>query len=234
MSCYITSVFHTISILGVPVHAVTAQQAISELKRWCNERPSEPALVFTPNPEIVMYAQRHPDYLATLKQGALNLPDGAGLVWLNKQLTERVTGSDTMLAMLEYANAQHLQVGIVYNPDGLSTPEMITHAVNSSYPNINLILTTYAFTKVPDMVFVATGFPQQEHYAITHRAELRGTAFVMAVGGSVDYLTQAQRRAPLPFQRLRLEWLWRLWQQPRRLKRIITATILFPLTYWLK
>lgn len=51
----------------------------------------------------------------------------------------------------------------------------------------------------------------------------------MGVGGSFDYLTGKQRRAPRWMQVIGLEWLWRLILQPRRFRRIWNAVIVFPM-----
>lgn len=65
--------------------------------------------------------------------------------------------------------------------------------------------------------FIAVGSPRQEIIAqrLKHRDIARGLA--LCIGASVDFLTGQERRAPRVFQRLGLEWLFRLLQNPRRL-----------------
>jgi exopolysaccharide biosynthesis WecB/TagA/CpsF family protein len=67
--------------------------------------------------------------------------------------------------------------------------------------------------------FLAVGAPQQE--MIAQRLKTRGVArgLCFCVGASVDFLTGAEKRAPVVMQRLGLEWLFRLLQNPRRLAR---------------
>jgi exopolysaccharide biosynthesis WecB/TagA/CpsF family protein len=65
--------------------------------------------------------------------------------------------------------------------------------------------------------FLAVGSPQQEEvaYQLQQRGRARGLA--LCVGASVNFLTGAERRAPLRLQRWGLEWLYRLLHNPRRL-----------------
>src|SRR5262249_35927282 len=65
--------------------------------------------------------------------------------------------------------------------------------------------------------FLAVGSPQQEQVATLLAA--RGTArgLALCIGGSINFVTGRERRAPLWMQQLSLEWLYRLVQDPRRL-----------------
>ncbi|HEY6456370.1 MAG TPA: WecB/TagA/CpsF family glycosyltransferase [Steroidobacteraceae bacterium] len=67
--------------------------------------------------------------------------------------------------------------------------------------------------------FLAVGSPQQE--LIAHQLKTRGVArgFAICVGASINYITGSERRAPAWIQRLALEWLYRLVQNPQRLAR---------------
>lgn len=73
----------------------------------------------------------------------------------------------------------------------------------------------------PELVFVALGAPDQEEWIVDHAAllEKNKVKIAMAVGGSFDFIFNKVKRAPLLLQRLGLEWLWRLIQQPWRSHR---------------
>ena len=70
----------------------------------------------------------------------------------------------------------------------------------------------------PDIVFVAMPSPRKEYWLGTYGRRL-GAPFIMGVGGSIDVLAGHVRRAPVLLQRLGLEWLFRLAQEPRRMFR---------------
>jgi exopolysaccharide biosynthesis WecB/TagA/CpsF family protein len=67
--------------------------------------------------------------------------------------------------------------------------------------------------------FLAVGSPQQERIAALLRARGRARGLGLCVGASLNFLTGAEKRAPQWVQRLALEWLYRLGQDPRRLAR---------------
>ena len=68
----------------------------------------------------------------------------------------------------------------------------------------------------PDILFVAISSPRKEYFLGTHGRGL-GVPLVMGVGGSIDIVAGVTRRAPRILQRLGLEWLFRLLQEPRRM-----------------
>lgn len=73
----------------------------------------------------------------------------------------------------------------------------------------------------PVMIFVALGAPYQEKWLIEWRAFLsaQNVLIGLTVGGAFDVLTGTLPRAPLSWQNLGLEWLWRLIQEPHRWRR---------------
>lgn len=83
----------------------------------------------------------------------------------------------------------------------------------------------------PDILFVAFGHEKQEKWIYENLPDLPGVKLAMGVGGAFDILGGKIKRAPALLRKLGLEWLWRLIQQPRRLKRIWTAIVIFPYLY---
>jgi len=73
----------------------------------------------------------------------------------------------------------------------------------------------------PKLVFVALGAPQQEFWVAQHKQLLKdsGVKIVMVVGGAFDMLTGKVSRAPRLLRQLKLEWFWRLLQEPSRWRR---------------
>ncbi|WP_258871229.1 WecB/TagA/CpsF family glycosyltransferase, partial [Halobacillus trueperi] len=72
----------------------------------------------------------------------------------------------------------------------------------------------------PDIVFVALGSPRQEYWIVDHMEEMDAKVF-QGVGGSFDVLSGRVKRAPAVFQKVGLEWLYRLIKEPWRIKRQI-------------
>jgi N-acetylglucosaminyldiphosphoundecaprenol N-acetyl-beta-D-mannosaminyltransferase len=70
---------HRIEIAGVPFDAVTYADALSRIDDFVDE--GKRVYITTPNPEMLVYADRNPDYKTILRSGALAVPDGTGILW---------------------------------------------------------------------------------------------------------------------------------------------------------
>ena len=76
----------------------------------------------------------------------------------------------------------------------------------------------------PDILFVALGAPRQEKWIYDNLPKLSCVKVAMGVGGSFDIIAGKISRAPKIFQMHGMEWLWRLLQEPKRVRRIYNAT----------
>jgi beta-1,4-glucosyltransferase len=75
-----------------------------------------------------------------------------------------------------------------------------------------------------DIVLVAMGNPIQEEWIRQHMGQIHAKLFI-SVGGLFDFLSGSAKRAPVWVQRLRMEWFFRLCQEPRRMLRRYTVDI---------
>ena len=99
-----------VHVLGVPFDTVTLQQATEIAKGFLKEQKQH--IICTPNPEIVMEAQKDEELMNIVKAADLVVPDGIGIVWASKysekKLTERVAGYDLVQKLLEeIENTEH-------------------------------------------------------------------------------------------------------------------------------
>jgi N-acetylglucosaminyldiphosphoundecaprenol N-acetyl-beta-D-mannosaminyltransferase len=207
---------------------------------WLNE-PRELHVVYTPNPEQIIQSRGNDKFKQALQQADLLLPDGIGLVWASKllalfgrakPLSERIAGVDAVTDLLELAHQRQLEVLVVggrdYSPEDYFTYQgskinWTPGFKEASGPTVEEQRQLELKIKEiqPDLVFVALGAPAQELWIEEHRALLSKNRVVvaMAVGGSFDYLLNKVSRAPYWFRKLGLEWLFRLINEPWRLKR---------------
>ncbi len=81
-----------------------------------------------------------------------------------------------------------------------------------------------------DILFVAFGAPKQELWIARNLEKFQSVKVVIGIGGAFDFISGNIKRAPSIMRKLGIEWLYRLILQPSRIKRIINATIVFPLT----
>ncbi|MDR0462837.1 MAG: WecB/TagA/CpsF family glycosyltransferase [Pseudomonadales bacterium] len=164
-------------------------------------------------------------------------------------LTERLTGSDTASDLVKLAKAKNLKVLALGGRDHecvvdeMGRKKLILKGRQSDvywlegYQDIHK--QTQTETKAvldfinelkPDIILAAFGTPPQEKWLLKHKDFLRenGVRVVVGIGGGLDLLTGKLRRAPRGWQKLRLEWLYRLLQQPWRFKRQLQL----PLFVW--
>ncbi len=225
------SALERLKIFDVEIDCITQSETNEYLQHICSLQRQLPLVVHTPNPEILVYARRHPEYRVILNSADLLLPDGQGIVWASRgKIRERVTGSDTMVSLLHYANEHAYTVGFVIRKDGLSSADDIVRVMQKEYPRCTTsIITELMPESTMDIIFVSLGFPNQEQWIAEMRNRLPHTKILMTIGGAIDFLTGKQKRAPLFFRAIGLEWLWRLLLQPTRFKRIFTAVFIFPM-----
>lgn len=234
--------FPIVSILGVRLHAVTTAQTLAWLETAVSAHI--PRQICTANPEFVMAAQRDPAFHEVLNTADLVLPDGVGLLWAarwrKRQLPERVAGSDLVYRIAELAGQHGWRLYFLGAAEGVA--ERAATRLQTLYPGWQLAgafagsphvedeatLVARIQAAQPDILMVAYGAPAQDVWIARHKAQL-GVPVSIGVGGAFDFVAGVAERAPKWVQQLGLEWLHRLARQPWRWRRILTATVVFPL-----
>jgi N-acetylglucosaminyldiphosphoundecaprenol N-acetyl-beta-D-mannosaminyltransferase len=158
--------------------------------------------------------------------------DGQAIVWasrlLGDPLPERVAGIDLMHALLGLAEERGYRV--YFLGARAEVLERALERIRELHPKLAIAGARDGyFTEAedaavseeiqasrPDIVFVAISSPRKEYF-LGQYGEGLGAPFVMGVGGSIDVVAGVTRRAPVVWQRLGLEWLYRLLQEPRRM-----------------
>ncbi|MEW6197167.1 MAG: WecB/TagA/CpsF family glycosyltransferase [Planctomycetota bacterium] len=213
---------------------VTMDEALERVGELVQAR--RPALVVTPNVDHVVRARRDPAYAATVAQAALVLADGQPLVWLSwmlgTPLKERVAGSDLLPRLCAFAAERGWRVFLLGGAPGAAAAARRvlvrrhpTLQVEGTYcPPMGFETDPLEQAKAravvaavrPQIVFVGLGSPKQERW-IVENMHAYGPAVSIGVGISFSFVAGHVRRAPRWMQRCGLEWLHRVWQEPRRL-----------------
>lgn len=192
----------------------------------------------TPNPELLIIANRDISYRKILNSADLALPDGIGVVWasklLGRSLQGRISGADLMENVCRDVAERPITVGFLGG--GLGIAEKTSECLRQKYPGLKVLLTyggnpdskTLEFiknetrrnnnSKKIDILFVAFGSPKQEIWIADNLKDLPAK-LTIGVGGAFDFVSGKTRRAPLWIRNLGLEWLFRLIMQPWRIKR---------------
>jgi N-acetylglucosaminyldiphosphoundecaprenol N-acetyl-beta-D-mannosaminyltransferase len=224
-------------VLGCPLDAVTLEQALARVDEAVATRVGIQHVAINAAKVVKL---RHDAALQEAVEGCeLITADGQSVVWaaglLGAPLPERVTGIDLMESLLERSTERGYRVYLLG-----ATPEVLDAAAASiaeRHAGINVVGRHHGyFTEdeepavaerirdaLPDVLFVALTTPKKEVFLARWRATL-DVPFVMGVGGSFDILAGRRRRAPRVMQRLGLEWVFRLVQDPRHLLRRYAVT----------
>ena len=225
----------TISILDVPVHGVTTEKALKQVELFMSK--SRVHQIATVNPEFIMKAQEDESFHKVLQSSDLCLPDGIGLLfasrWLGQPLPERVAGSDFVYKLADLSAEKGWRLFLLGAKEGVAreAASVLKDKYNglviagtcsgSSTTSENEAIVEQINTSQADILYVAFGAPRQDKWINRNRESLETVRVAMGIGGSLDFITGRTVRAPLWIQRLGLEWLHRLIQEPWRWRRMM-------------
>lgn len=205
-------------------------------------------MVVTANPEILLYAKRHPEYWNILRQADIRLVDSFGLRMagrLHGAKPTRLTGVDLAWKLCELAQTRGWKVGLIGGQAGVA--DKAAWKLRRSFPDLQVVAeqgggikpdgtddetgaeARYRLThSAPDIMFVAFGHPRQEAWIARNLSDMPSVKIAVGVGGTLDFWAETRRRAPDWMRSIGFEWLYRLVLEPRRWKRIFDALVIFP------
>lgn len=184
------------------------------------------------NPEKLIIAREKPEIKKLLNSATYKIADGIGVVVASKlrkgNIKNRITGIDCMDMLCKLSNDKGYKI-FMYG----AKEEIVKQAkikLEKKYPNIKIvgyidgyeednekIIRTINDCK-PDILFVALGSPKQEIWINENMVKLNAKIF-QGVGGSFDVFSGNIKRAPKWMQKVGLEWLYRLFKEPKRVFR---------------
>jgi len=229
----LTSAVETRRVLGMRVDATSYEHAATEILGWASSGESRYVCIATVN--NVIEAHDNPAYQRVMEHADLVTPDGMPLVWglglLGVRGATRVYGPDLTPILCERAAAAGIPVGF-YG----STPEVLADLTTNLARRCPDLQVGYTYSppfrpQTPDedavvreriaqsgvrLLFVGLGTPKQELWMAAN-GDVR--TVMVGVGAAFDFIAGHKRQAPNLLQDLGLEWLFRLFNEPRRLWR---------------
>ena len=220
-----------INILGVAFDALTLNEA--EERADALLRSGTGGYIVTANPEIVLHSREDAAYAAAVNGASLVLADGVGDLYaariLGTPLPERVAGSDLTPRLLSRLAERGGSVFLYGARPGVA--ERAGEKLKSAYPGLRIAGTENGYisdetalfaalnAQKPDLLLLGLGAPRQELWMAENRRSI--SAVMIGVGGLLDVLAGDVPRAPERWQKLGLEWLYRLVREPKRIRRMI-------------
>lgn len=235
-------------ILGVRIDPVTRAQTQKKLRGFLESDQSH--LLTTPNPEMLVLANKDDRFRKVFGQSSLNVPDGFGLRvgarLLGKNIPERVTGVEMVEMLAQLAHERGERVAFLGGEFGEGVGA--ARALKEQFPKLNIYvfegggvsrardgswlhhpeIFNWLQEVEPQILCVAFGHGNQECWIHDHLHHFPSVRVAVGVGGAFNYLSGRARRAPRWMQKIGLEWLWRLCCEPHRFRRIVNAVIVFP------
>lgn len=223
-----------VSVLGVDVARFSLPQVLEWIRLMIDQ--GKPRHIVTANAEIIYLAHREPGFAEKIKKADLITADGSGVVWaakvLGEPVPERITGIDLINQLFTLAEEKGWGVYFLG-----AKAEVVEKAVlNTLSKHTSLIVSGFHHgffsqeekaqvmsnicKEKPSILLVALGFPRQEEFIQEHLKELN-VPISIGVGGAFDILAGTVRRAPLWMQQKGLEWLYRLYLEPKRFNRML-------------
>ena len=223
-------------LFGVPVDDVTMGEATTAIGRLVvsGRRQRRTHQVVTVNVDFLVNAEIDPSTRVLLQAADLSIADGMPVLWgartLGMHLRERVSGADLVPALAARAALDGWRIHLFGAAPG--TAEAAAELLRTRCPGARITadsgpiipdasavdddVLTRIIALDPDILCVALGNPKQERFIAANRDRLR-TPVMIGVGGTFDLLIGDKKRAPGWVQRIGMEWVVRVAQEPGRL-----------------
>lgn len=190
---------------------------------------------------VSVYAKNDKSFNRILNEFDYSYIDGIGVFLAAKSLynrkykrrIEKMTGTDFYVDLFRISGEKGYKIFLISKNENLNISQL-----KEKFSDVNIVgflnlkqLTENAFEcindKNPDLLLIGTGTPSQEKWIIQNKKNLNSRV-IMSVGSGIDFLSGNLKRAPLWMRKIGLEWLFRLFQEPKRLwKRYIMGIPLF-------
>lgn len=230
--------FPAVHILGLAVHNVDMTSTLDAVDEFV--RDGSPHHIVTADASMLVMAQQDSELRAIITQAALVTPDSVGVLWAagrqKQPLRERVSGVE----IVERLCARSAERGyrVYFLGAGPGVAQQAAEKMQEKYPGAQIVGTRDGFFKPEDgdgiaadiracradIVCVALGIPKQEKWIAAHREAL-GASVLIGVGGTFDVLSGNVKRAPRIMQRAKLEWLWRLLSNPKKVSKVMLLPV---------
>ena len=220
-----------VNVLGVNFDSTTMDEAVFRTLQMM-EDGGRPEYIVTPNPEIVMAARQDEEFMTVVNNAFMVLPDGIGIIYgakiLGTPIESRIPGIDFISNVFAKMNGKKLF--LFGAKPGVA--EKAAENIKEKYPDIIICGTNDGYftddgpiidkinAAAPDLLLVCLGAPKQEKWMANNASRLN-VKMMAGLGGSLDVFAGVVERAPESWQKLGLEWLYRLKKEPKRIGRMM-------------
>ncbi len=219
----------TTAFLNTNIQVITQHELLKELKK---------GVVITPNVDHLVKLQKDKEFYEVYKKAEWVICDSKILYMLSKllktPLPEAIPGSSFFTAFYEYhQNDPNCKIFLLGAAEGIAIKAM--ERINQKVGR-NIVVgahsPSYGFEKKPEeceklvhiinesganVLLVGVGAPKQEKWIMKYRNEMPGIDIFMGLGATIDFEAGTLKRAPILWQKIGMEWLYRCLKEPKRL-----------------
>lgn len=217
-----------LSIFGVPVFT----GGYDDVLQWSLDRPSQFRRMVTINPIMLELARQSPTELDWLASADLVVPDGEGVCMALKRFYG-VSQSPVKGIALVQDILRHGPSKVFFLGASQHRLEKALKYVSDVYPDCDVVGAQHGYFDLddiqtvaqrvmsadPDYVFVGMGYPRQEA-VIKHLSQHMRRGLAIGVGGVIDVLSGEVLWAPQWVRAIKLEWAYRMFKEPRRIRQL--------------
>lgn len=231
----------TVSLFGIPVQSATMNDVLDRVDKAIDTKSSMNIGVI--NAAKIVNMERDSELSEAVLSSDEIYADGMSVVWASRMLgtplPERIAGIDLMHGILQRGQAHGYRIFCLGATKEVS--ELVCSKFSDGYPGTVIVGARDGYFRsdeeeelaqsirraMVDVLFVAITSPKKERF-MAQWSSVMQVPVVHGVGGSFDVVAGVVKRAPVSWQRLGLEWLYRVVQEPRRLwKRYLITNVMF-------
>lgn len=219
---------------GVTVDNISLNYALTKVQHWIKTERT-PHIIVTPDALAALRSRTDENYRRIVRGAGLVLPDGAGLIGALKligtPIQERIPGVEFTEHLCRRAAYEGWRVWMLGGAPGVA--EAAADRLEEKFPGLTVVGTCDGFFKTEetddicaairgaetDILFVGLGVPKQEYWLEEYLGRT-GAVIGMGIGGSMDVISGRLTRAPKMWQKVGMEWLYRVIQEPWRWRRL--------------
>ena len=221
------------SLLGVPITLMDMQGVLAEIDRLVKAR--ELSLIVTADAAAIVMAHDDPKFKEDLLKAKMITADGVGVVWALEKKgnapVPKVSGVELAQELVRTSADTGYRIFFLGAAPGVA--DLAAEKLRLKFPGCNIVGVRHGYFPAdsdelvaheiaelkPDILFVAMGMPRQERFILSTQHIIQAPVAI-GVGGSLDVFSGKTKRAPVFFQKAKLEWFWRLALNPKKYSKV--------------
>lgn len=223
-------------ILDVKVDCFDLELAVQRIESYLESSTLD--YVVTVNPEFLVKAQKDKHFKQIINESSLSTADGVGISLVAGRGLQRAPGVDLVWKLADALASTSRRLFLFGGRKGVA--QKAAERIKAKFPSLDIVgvldgVDASADKNIqiinkaePDVLLVGLGAGKQEKWIVKNASFLGSCRVALGVGGTFDMIAGRLPRAPYFFRYLGLEWLWRLYLEPKRLPRIYSVVVVFP------